>query len=372
MGIFERSLSRRIGGHRGVPAVLSLLLLLQFVPYGSGQPGSAAPNSNGTRVNDPVALLIMVMFFVLFIMVLASIFCRRYGDTHRPTTSATEAGVGGVVRTRRSAARGLDAQTIESFPTFLYSEVKGLRIGKGGVECAVCLNEFEDDETLRLMPPCCHVFHADCIDVWLSSHSTCPVCRANLDPKAGESFTYLIPEPDADPGPATETRVTESPDVQLIDRMTWTNGNTPTRSKSTGFATWGITGILFPRSHSTGHSLVQPGENLDRFTLRLPEEVHRQLLQRTSTLSRTVNVALPQARSSRRGYRSGSVGTGGNAFSYNRNRNGNRRAFSMSLSFSFRSGSVRSYFGGGDAVAPPIPKETGERPFGRLRPDDQV
>ncbi|KAF9604768.1 hypothetical protein IFM89_010309 [Coptis chinensis] len=64
----------------------------------------------------------------------------------------------------------------------MYSVVKGLKIGKGALECAVCLNEFEDDETLRLLPKCDHVFHPECIDAWLASHTTCPVCRANLTP----------------------------------------------------------------------------------------------------------------------------------------------------------------------------------------------
>lgn len=45
---------------------------------------------------------------------------------------------------------GLDKDIIESFPFFPYSEVKGLKIGKGGVECAICLKEFEDEDTLRI------------------------------------------------------------------------------------------------------------------------------------------------------------------------------------------------------------------------------
>uniref|UniRef100_A0A803QB48 RING-type E3 ubiquitin transferase n=1 Tax=Cannabis sativa TaxID=3483 RepID=A0A803QB48_CANSA len=57
-----------------------------------------------------------------------------------------------------------------------------LEIGKGDQQkCAVCFLEFEDNERLRLIPNCYHIFHAHCIDKWLKSKSTCPVCRANLN-----------------------------------------------------------------------------------------------------------------------------------------------------------------------------------------------
>ncbi|KAL7146975.1 hypothetical protein ABFS83_06G077800 [Erythranthe nasuta] len=55
---------------------------------------------------------------------------------------------------------------------------------KGVVEddasCAICLCEFEDGEEVRTLPECAHSFHAPCIDMWLYSHSNCPVCRRTL------------------------------------------------------------------------------------------------------------------------------------------------------------------------------------------------
>lgn len=47
-------------------------------------------------------------------------------------------------------------------------------------DCPVCLNEFEEDESLRLLPKCNHAFHISCIDTWLSSHTNCPLCRAGI------------------------------------------------------------------------------------------------------------------------------------------------------------------------------------------------
>ncbi|KAK3031725.1 hypothetical protein RJ639_035311 [Escallonia herrerae] len=44
--------------------------------------------------------------------------------------------------------------------------------------CPVCLSAFVAGEELRRLNACEHVFHAPCINAWLSSHSNCPVCRA--------------------------------------------------------------------------------------------------------------------------------------------------------------------------------------------------
>ncbi|KAJ6698963.1 RING-H2 FINGER PROTEIN ATL51-RELATED [Salix purpurea] len=51
-----------------------------------------------------------------------------------------------------------------------------------GYECAVCLSAFEEGEEVRQLPSCKHSFHATCIDMWLRSHSDCPLCRSRVDP----------------------------------------------------------------------------------------------------------------------------------------------------------------------------------------------
>lgn len=51
---------------------------------------------------------------------------------------------------------------------------------ENGLECAVCLSLFEDKEKGRKLPECGHGFHVECIDMWLSSHSNCPICRAGV------------------------------------------------------------------------------------------------------------------------------------------------------------------------------------------------
>mmetsp|Transcript_10213 Transcript_10213/g.11728 ORF Transcript_10213/g.11728 Transcript_10213/m.11728 type:complete len:415 (-) Transcript_10213:1723-2967(-) len=51
--------------------------------------------------------------------------------------------------------------------------------------CSVCLMDFEEGETLRVLP-CSgsHLFHQECIDRWLVKNDTCPQCREHLKYKA--------------------------------------------------------------------------------------------------------------------------------------------------------------------------------------------
>ncbi|XP_047337467.1 probable E3 ubiquitin-protein ligase RHA4A [Impatiens glandulifera] len=49
--------------------------------------------------------------------------------------------------------------------------------------CCVCLGEFEMEEVLHQIPACRHVFHGDCIRLWLLSNTTCPLCRCFIAPR---------------------------------------------------------------------------------------------------------------------------------------------------------------------------------------------
>ncbi|ERN01108.1 hypothetical protein AMTRI_Chr03g52520 [Amborella trichopoda] len=74
---------------------------------------------------------------------------------------------------------GLEEQLIKSITLCKYKRGDGLI---EGTDCSVCLSEFQEDESVRLLPKCSHAFHVYCIDTWLRSHSNCPLCRANIVP----------------------------------------------------------------------------------------------------------------------------------------------------------------------------------------------
>lgn len=302
---------------------LLILLLSPAISTVGAQVTSPPPEDyNYARFSPSMAIIIVILVAALFFMGFFSIYIRRCSNDGG-------AGVRQALSMRRgrgvAASRGLDAAVIETFPTFPYATVKGLKIGKGALECAVCLNEFEDDETLRLIPKCDHVFHPECIDAWLENHVTCPVCRANLVPQPGESIhlpgeSELETENTAELGTQqngdvsirisddheVNTNELEAPQPEVLNRNSSLRQNRPPRPQS-------VRSKSFRRfrSHSTGHSLIQPGENTDRYTLRLPEEVRKQVMNRAFLNRNASSVVMPRIGSSRRGYRTG-TGEGSN------------------------------------------------------------
>ncbi|KAF8099539.1 hypothetical protein N665_0242s0023 [Sinapis alba] len=331
-------LNRAITSHHGSILQLHLFLLL-LSSHASAQATHVDSDmyEKSYRLDPTMKILMLVMASVFFTLGFTSIYIRRWLEriTGMNNPRSVDAD-GNWLSLTRPQARGLDASVIETFPTFLYSTVKTLKINKESLECPICLNEFEDNETLRLVPQCCHVFHTDCIDAWLQSHATCPLCRANLVPVPGESVLSIqIPGLVVD-APQSEltgdqNTVLGSPDARLIDSVALTcNQSMPRRSISTG---WRLSEILTTGQHE---------ENLDRFTLRLPQDIHNKLVD---TRLSNGHVAFPHMMSSARGYRTGSIENDANYFYYERfDQDGrlDRRPFSITPPY--RTCSIKSPF----------------------------
>lgn len=74
-------------------------------------------------------------------------------------------------------AKGLQRTMKDAIPSFQFNG--GISVCEGDSQCIVCLIEYEQNDCLK-QPVCKHIFHADCLDSWLDSHTTCPVCRTSL------------------------------------------------------------------------------------------------------------------------------------------------------------------------------------------------
>ncbi|CAH8330265.1 unnamed protein product [Eruca vesicaria subsp. sativa] len=221
--------------------------------------------------------LVVILLLVLFIGFFALCCCRCFFNTlsqawdrlHRNGPHEDQIQSQQETVNQPPVNPGLEPEIIKSFPLFPFSSVKDLREEKQGLECAICLLEFEEEHILlRLLTTCYHVFHQECIDRWLESNKTCPVCRRNLDPTAPENIRELIIEVMHENHEKTSTS-----NEALLSRQSSNSGNNERKMESLP--------DKFSRSKTTGHSIVRnKPEEEDRYTLRLPDHVKIKITRR--------------------------------------------------------------------------------------------
>ncbi|KAF5449825.1 hypothetical protein F2P56_030230 [Juglans regia] len=159
----------------------------------SSSPPPPLPNvsgyqkQSGGKISPAILFIIIILAVIFFISGLLHLLIR-FLVKHRSSSSITESNGYPDMSESDTFQRqlqqlfqlhdsGLDQAFIDALPVFLYKEIMGL---KEPFDCAVCLCEFSEQDKLRLLPMCSHAFHLDCIDTWLLSNSTCPLCRGNL------------------------------------------------------------------------------------------------------------------------------------------------------------------------------------------------
>ncbi|KAK8944352.1 RING-H2 finger protein ATL72 [Platanthera zijinensis] len=126
--------------------------------------------------NLPMAVTALVSLLALFLLASFILFtCRSFSaDAADPAAASPPE----MLRERAAAtAPGLVAATVAALPVVLAA-------GEGC--CAVCLGAYGAAERVKLMPVCRHKFHPGCIDTWLLSRGSCPVCRCSELGGAGE------------------------------------------------------------------------------------------------------------------------------------------------------------------------------------------
>ncbi|XP_068637738.1 RING-H2 finger protein ATL46-like [Aristolochia californica] len=148
---------------------------------------SSPPSSSGNRISPAVLFIIVILAVIFFISGLLHLLVRFL--IKQPSSSSTSQSnrypdISGSDALQRQLQQlfhlhdsGLDQAFIDALPVFLYKEIVGL---KEPFDCAVCLCEYLEEDKLRLLPMCSHAFHLHCIDTWLLSNSTCPLCRGTL------------------------------------------------------------------------------------------------------------------------------------------------------------------------------------------------
>ncbi|XP_010678730.2 RING-H2 finger protein ATL47 [Beta vulgaris subsp. vulgaris] len=160
-------------------------------PAPSTRNTSPSSSSSGSKISPVVLLIIVILAMIFFIAGILHLLIRylmkrpsfsifpsnsRNSDNSNNNTTS-EALQRQLQQLFRLHDSGLDQALIDALPVFYYKDVMGM---KEPFDCAVCLCEFCEQDKLRLLPLCSHAFHISCIDTWLLSNSTCPLCRGSL------------------------------------------------------------------------------------------------------------------------------------------------------------------------------------------------
>ncbi|KZV29587.1 hypothetical protein F511_00865 [Dorcoceras hygrometricum] len=161
-------------------------------PITASQYSGSGFNLNN-KVSPSVLLIIIIIAIIFFISGLLHLLVRfllRPPNRDPDEMENVTALQGQLQQLFHLHDSGVDQSFIDTLPIFNYKAIIGV---KDPFDCAVCLCEFEGEDKLRLLPRCSHAFHMDCIDTWLLSHSTCPLCRATLLPDFNSSNTNCTP-----------------------------------------------------------------------------------------------------------------------------------------------------------------------------------
>ncbi|XWS27286.1 hypothetical protein CRYUN_Cryun26dG0101900 [Craigia yunnanensis] len=126
-----------------------------------------------------IIIILAIIFFVCGLLHLLVIFLLRPPNREPEDIDNVTALQGQLQQLFHLHDAGVDQSFIDTLPVFQYKTIIGV---KNPFDCAVCLCEFGPEDKLRLLPKCSHAFHMECIDTWLLSHSTCPLCRGSLLP----------------------------------------------------------------------------------------------------------------------------------------------------------------------------------------------
>ncbi|RRT51924.1 hypothetical protein B296_00044596 [Ensete ventricosum] len=165
------------------------------------RPGDRPAASIGSReMIAAVIFLCSAIVFFFFVYLYARRYLRRPDAALRGRSRARFIFVAADLSLGPDTGGGLDFAALRSLPVTVYRAADF----EEGLECAVCLSELADGEEARMLPSCSHGFHLECIDMWLLSHSTCPLCRTpvgvepSMNPDSGAESTQA-PPPDTSP-----------------------------------------------------------------------------------------------------------------------------------------------------------------------------
>ncbi|XP_031371843.1 RING-H2 finger protein ATL66 [Punica granatum] len=130
------------------------------------------------QIRGRTLFYIAVLFSAILLFTLLFLYARWLCNF------ATSSSLPGSPSATTRPSAGLDRAAIDGLPVVVFD---GAGDGKKPrddateeTECSICLGIFKDGEKIKVLPPCRHCYHCECVDRWLAAQPVCPLCRANL------------------------------------------------------------------------------------------------------------------------------------------------------------------------------------------------
>ncbi|XP_062156868.1 RING-H2 finger protein ATL66 [Alnus glutinosa] len=148
-----------------------------------------ALDDDNFEIQGRTLFLVVVLFSVILLFTLLYLYARWVCRYRHPFPHA-------LPPPPPPRSRGLDPLTIKTLPIALHRSSEAPN-SREQAECCICLGVFEDGDKVKVLPLCRHCYHPECVDRWLSVHSSCPLCRGSLrinNTPVGSAIPHIVVE----------------------------------------------------------------------------------------------------------------------------------------------------------------------------------
>jgi len=148
---------------------------------------------NNSRSVHPISLQTAsysagVLFNFLAMLPLAQYYQADANSNENSENENYEALLSLAERLGEAKPKGLSRLEIEQLPNYKFDPDSHTG---DQTSCVICMCDFEVRHLLRILP-CSHEFHSKCVDKWLKSNRTCPICRGNASEYFENSSTESL------------------------------------------------------------------------------------------------------------------------------------------------------------------------------------
>ncbi|OBZ77552.1 E3 ubiquitin ligase BIG BROTHER-related protein [Grifola frondosa] len=126
--------------------------------------------------------------------------------------------------------RGTPDHVVSSLPNGLYKD--WAKPGETDERCPICLDDYAPTDPVLKIPGCSHWFHKTCLEKWLKTARSCPVCRGRV---ATQQQTRSVAGPSGSGGASRRVRIV---DLMQDDSSEDEDGDITPRRRSTPPPPW--------------------------------------------------------------------------------------------------------------------------------------